>query len=190
MWFGLVLLLAAVTALVWAGRSDHFGQADVALVLGSKVNLDGTPSPRLKARLDHTIALYNRGYFKVIIASGGEGVEGFKEGDVMKDYLVRSGIPESAVIADNKGSNTYESAKNTAALLQARDWKSVFVVTQYFHIPRTKLALEKFGVASIYQAHPAYFDGRDVYSTLRELPAYVQYALRPAEVSKRDAFGR
>lgn len=185
---GLVLLVAVLAGvLVWNGRTERMGHADIGLVLGSKVNLDGTPSPRLKARLDHAIALYNFGYFKLIIASGGEGVEGFKEGTVMKDYLVSSGIPEGAVIVDNKGLNTYESAKNTAAILQARSLKSVFVVTQYFHIPRTKLALEKFGITPIYSSYPAYFDGRDAYSTLRELPAYVQYALRPAEATERSA---
>ncbi len=43
-------------------------------------------------------------------------------------------------------------------------------MTQYFHIPRTRLALEKFGLGPIFSAYPSYFEARDVYSTARELP--------------------
>jgi len=99
----------------------------------------------------------------------------------MKDYLIKSGIRENAVIVDNEGVDTYTSAKNAANMLQKRNGESVFVVTQYFHIPRTRLALEKFGVSSVFSAYPSYFEMRDIYSTLRELPAYGRYWLRPSE---------
>ena len=66
----LVLLLAA-GALVWSGLHDDVQHADVALVLGNTVQTDGTPSPRLQARLDKTLELYRAGYFPAIIASGG-----------------------------------------------------------------------------------------------------------------------
>ncbi|HEY8902990.1 MAG TPA: YdcF family protein [Chthoniobacterales bacterium] len=178
--FAALLLLAAAGLLVWNGMTDHLGKADVALVLGNKVNVDGSPSPRLKARLDTAAMLYRKGYFKEIIASGGMGAEGIPEGTAMRNYLVKLGIPESAIIVDNQGVNTHASAVNTVAILRAENLKSVFVITQYFHIPRAKLALSKLGVAPIFNAHPRYFELRDVYSTLRELPAYIKYLVRPS----------
>jgi vancomycin permeability regulator SanA len=48
----------------------------LALVLGSKVEQEGTPSPRLRARLDRTLELFRDGWFAFIIASGGLGKEG------------------------------------------------------------------------------------------------------------------
>ncbi len=185
--FFALLFIGAVVVLVWDGRTERLGHADVALVPGNKVNADGSPSPRLKARLDKTIALYNRGYFKTIIVSGAMGKEGVLEGTAMKDYLVRSGIPDSAVLVDNEGVDTYASAKNTADILRQRKGKSIFIVTQYFHIPRTRLALEKFGLGPIFSAYPSYFEARDVYSTARELPAYGKYLLRRAESDGRMA---
>ena len=185
----IALLIAApvvgLFALLWSGLHDHLGHADVALVLGNTVNPDGTPSARLKARLDKTAELFRAGYFPKVIVSGATGKEGVPEGTAMKKYLVQAGIPEAAIIVDDQGVDTFASAENTARILKAENLKSVLVVTQYFHIPRSKLALSKFGIAPIYNAHPAYFEGRDIYSTLREVPAYLKYLLRPAPPAQR-----
>ena len=81
------LPILATGILVTAGLRDQLGKADIALVLGSKVELDGKPSTRLRARLDRTLELYRAGYFPAIIASGGLGKERFDEAVVMRDYL-------------------------------------------------------------------------------------------------------
>ena len=176
---GLVMLFAFATALlVVAGLRDHVGKADLGLVLGSKVEADGTPSERLRARLDKTVELYRAGYFPVVVASGGTGVEGFDEGTVMKTYLVAHGIPEERVIVDNDGITTYASARNTAVIARARGVSSVFVISQYFHVPRSRLALERFGFAAVYSAHAHYFAIRDLYSAPRELCGFVEYLFR------------
>ncbi|MCP5560658.1 MAG: YdcF family protein [Verrucomicrobiaceae bacterium] len=176
--FAVLLLLAGAGILVWSGMTDHLGKADVALVLGNQVNPDGSPSPRLKARLDTTAMLFQKGYFPKIIVSGGTGKEGVPEGTAMKRYLVATGIPDSAIWVDDLGVDTQASAENTVSILRAEKLKSVFVITQYFHIPRSKLALSKLGVSPLFNAHPHYFEARDLYSIARELPAYLKYLVR------------
>jgi uncharacterized SAM-binding protein YcdF (DUF218 family) len=96
----------------------------------------------------------------------------------MKNYLVSKGIPATSILVDDQGVDTQASAKNAVLLLQAGQMKSVFVITQYFHVPRTKLALAKLGVSPIFNAHPDYFEARDLYSLVRELPAYLMYRMR------------
>ncbi len=173
-----LLFPGATGVLVWSGMNDHFGNADVALVLGNKVNPDGSPSPRLKARLDTAVDLFNKGYFPRVIVSGGTGMEGVPEGTAMKNYLVSAGIPETVILVDDLGIDTQASAENTVSILRDGQMKSVFVITQYFHIPRSKLALSKLGVSPIFNAHPHYFEARDIYSTVRELPAYLKYLIQ------------
>ncbi|MEZ5329741.1 MAG: YdcF family protein [Verrucomicrobiales bacterium] len=173
---GLYLLAAAL--LVADGLTDRVGQADVALVLGNKVEPDGTLSPRLAARLDRAAQMFTAGHFKWIIVSGGTGKEGYPEGDAMRDYLITHGIPANAILVDNFGNTTQASAENAVAIMQVRNWNSACVVTQYFHVPRSVLALQKLGVRKIFTAHAHYFEWRDIYSTLREVPAYVKYALQ------------
>jgi vancomycin permeability regulator SanA len=63
----LMLLLIGSFAITFAGLSDQPHQADLAVVLGNMVLPDGTPSKILQARLDHTVDLYQQGYFKLIL---------------------------------------------------------------------------------------------------------------------------
>jgi len=174
---GCIFLLAAV-ALVFSGLHDNIGRADVALVLGNKVELDGTPSTGLRARLDRTVELYRADCFPLVVVSGGTGWEGFDEAVVMRDYLVAHGVPRASVIVDSKGDTTYASARNTAEIVRGRKITSVFVVTQYFHVPRARLALKRFGIATVYSAHARCFEWRDIYSVPRELVGYCQYSFR------------
>jgi vancomycin permeability regulator SanA len=171
-------LLLATAMLVLDGLHDRLGQAEVGLVLGSKVELDGAPSPRLRARLEKTVELFQAGYFPLVIASGGVGREGFDEANVMRDYLVAHGIPDDAILVDGTGVTTYASALATARIVRERRLKGVFVVSQYFHLPRARLALRRFGMEPIYSAAPRHFEWRDLYSAPRELIGYVSYSLR------------
>ena len=172
------LLIIGTAILVVAGFNDSIGAADIALVLGSKVELDGKPSPRLRARLDRTLELYRAGYFPAVIASGGTGKEGHDEASVMKDYLVAHGIPSDRVIVDSGGTTTFLSAKNTFDIARQQKLNSVFVVSQYFHLPRARLALNRFGISQVYSAHARFFEVRDLYSSVRELFGYLSYFFR------------
>jgi vancomycin permeability regulator SanA len=180
--FGIYIL--GTILLVVDGLNDNLGHADVALVLGSKVELNGTPSLRLKARLDRTLELYREGYFPSIIVSGGFGKEGYDEATVMRDYLVANGVPSERVILDSHGDTTFASAKNTRDIASQQKFKSVLVVSQYFHIPRAKLALNRFHISKVYSAHAHFFEIRDIYSSLRESAGYLSYCFRSYELNQ------
>ena len=172
------IYLFATIYLATSGLDDVFGKADIALVLDSRVEAEGKPTPRLRARLDRTVELYRAGYLNLIIASGGTSNEGVHEADVMRDYLVARGIPRKSIIVDNNGVSTYESARNASKILRERNGTGIFVITQYFHVPRTRLALERFGVTPVFSAHAHWFELRDLYSAPRELLAYLYYYYR------------
>ncbi|MDB6120528.1 MAG: putative rane protein [Verrucomicrobiaceae bacterium] len=172
------LYLLATAWLVCDGLVDRLGHADVALVLGSKVEMNGKPSVRLQGRLDRTVELYKAGYFPWVIASGGVGKEGFDEAAVMRDYLVGQGVPADHVILDSHGDNTFASAQNTLAIAKQKHFTSVMAISQYFHLPRSRLALQRCGFKPVYTAHAKLFEWRDVYSSLRETLGYVKYSVR------------
>ena len=174
----IVAMLFATAILLWDGLRDELGHADVALVLGNTVHPDGTPSRRLAARLDRTLELYRGGYFPLIIVSGGPGKEGHDEAVVMRDYLVHRGVPAESILVDSEGVNTFASARKTQQVMRERGLSKVLVITQYFHVPRSKLALKKFGISTVYSAHARYFEGRDLYSIPREVAGIAKYTLR------------
>ena len=170
-----VLLAALPLGIVVDGLSDRLGPADVAVIPGSMVHPDGRLSARLQARLDKAVELYRQGLFAHLIVSGGTGVEGVDEAVAMKTYLLAQQVPEAAILVDSGGATTHDTAVNSAALMRARGWRSAMVVTQYFHVPRTRLALAAQGVSPLYNVHASFFEARDVYSTLREVPGLASY---------------
>jgi len=181
--FGILLILWFTTSFYFAadGLQDRLGYADAALVLGNTVNPDGKPSPRLKARLDKTLALYQMGYFHTIITSGAIGKEGYDEAVVMKNYLMARGVTATDIIADSRGNNTFASSQNTLQILKQRNLTSVLVVSQYFHLPRSRWMLTQCHIPNVYSAHANYFEWRDVYSSLRESAAFLSYFFRQGQ---------
>ncbi|MET0623378.1 MAG: YdcF family protein [Pyrinomonadaceae bacterium] len=168
----------AATLIVADGLTDDINAADVAIVPGNTVEKDGRPSARLSARLDQTVALYRQGLFHDVIVSGGVGSEGFDEAEVMKRYLVEKGVPERSIHVDGGGATSRLTAVNASRMMRKNGWRSAMVVTQYFHVPRMRLALKRSGVAPVFSAHARYFELRDVYSIAREVVGYGAYLLR------------
>lgn len=173
-----VSFLSGAALIVADGLRDDIHLADVAIVLGNTVERDGRPSARLQARLDKAVELYRAGLFRHVIVSGGVGAEGFNEAEVMKSYLVSQGVPEGSIIVDGEGLTTSLTARNAARVMKEREWRSALVISQYFHIPRTRLAVESYGVRPVYSAHAEYFELRDVYSIAREVVGYGAYLTR------------
>ena len=172
------LWAAGCVVIVVAGLHDRLHPADVGVVPGSKVYPSGRPSPSLRSRLDEAVSVYRRGEVRNLFVSGGVGREGFDESQVMQAYLVAHGVPAGAITTDSHGDNTMLTARHAAALMRARGWRSAFVITQYFHVPRTRLALSKCGVDVAGWAHAPFFEWRDLYSVPREVLGYPDYMIR------------
>jgi len=180
--FTLTIVAAFVlgaAALAAAGLFATPKAADVAIVFGNKVLPTGEPSARLKARLDTARDLFRSGKVRWIIVSGGTGVEGFDESAVMKAYLVASGLPDDAVLADSLGNNTTQTCANASVLMSTHGMRGANVVTQYFHVPRATVACRRAGIQVAGAIAPRFFEPRDLYSLGREVVAFPVYLLRP-----------
>ena len=157
------------------GLIDEDAKADYAVVFGSKVNKDGTLSSRLAARLDRAVSLYNKDFVSVIFVSGGLGKEGYKEGSKMQEYLLKVGVPAGDVLVDNKGNTSRLTAVNFSKKVSPKS--SVIVVSQFFHVPRCKLAMRQVGFEHVYGASCAHYELRDFISITREFIAYYKYLM-------------
>ena len=171
--FWLVLwFLAHTVYIVSDGLCDSSQKADIAVIPGSKVNEDGTLSERLKQRLQSGLQLYKSKRVQKILVSGGLGKEGYYEGDKMKEFLIQKGVPDSLILVDNLGNNTRLTVENTLKIRSREKFNSIIVVSQYFHVTRTKKLFEDQGFDNVSSVSPYYFEWRDLYSMVREFPAY------------------
>ncbi len=183
-WAVLALLILAAYLLGMAllareGMRDRLGQAEVALVLGTGgVEPDGTPTPRLRSRLDRALELDREQTIRVFLVSGGSGVPGRDEPEVMADYLAAHGIERSRIALDHGGFTTYDSARAAAVFLREHGLHGVWIVTQYFHVARARLALERFGVEPVRSVHSSFYGPHDFYSLAREVVAWGYYWVR------------
>lgn len=179
--FGLLLWLAGALAIAFAGlHTRPPGPADLALVLGNTVGPGNRPLPRLRVRLEAALALYRRGGCRTIMVSGGIEEDGRDEAAGMKQWLAEHGVPGDAVVEDPHGDNTRASARNARDWLTAHGQHSVVVVSQYFHLPRARLAVRQEGLVDAGGTYPRRLFLRDLYSSLREVLGYVAYAVRLA----------
>jgi vancomycin permeability regulator SanA len=127
---------------------DRLERLPIGLVLGAEVYADGVPSNFLRARLDLALELYERGLVARILLSGDGRSRFYDETGGMRSYLVERGVPESVLLVDPAGLDTYDSC------LRARDVYDVerlVVVSQSYHLPRAlaicrALGLDAWGV--------------------------------------------
>ena len=178
--FILIWICIHIIYITTDGLHDYKGNADVAIILGNQVNADGSLSSWLQGRVDEALLLYKEGRVKMIYASGGisKNKDGnYPEGDGMKKYLQQHGVPEAAVIADNHGQNTFLTAKDFLEWNQSYHYTSAIVVSQFYHITRSKYILRKLGFKNVYGASSEKYKVEDILSTLREVPAFYKYIL-------------
>jgi len=175
-----VWVLVHTVLITYDGLRSSQQRTDLGVVLGNKVNEDGTLSERLTQRLACGLALYRSGRVRRRLVSGGLGKEGFYEGSKMRDYLRAHGVPDSVIVVDNAGNTTQQTVRNTVRLRARLHIRSAVVVSQFYHISRTKLLFRQAGFAEVSGASPVYFEWRDLYSLAREFAAYY-YALLFAE---------
>lgn len=172
-----LIFIALLFTIVLSGAKDNLFKANLIVVLGNKVSPSGIPSKGLAVRLNKAIEIYQQGYAPYILVSGGTGKEGFNEAIAMSNYLIARGIPTSAIIRDTTGVNTRATANNTHLYMQKNHLESAIIVSQYYHIARTKLAFKRAGIKKIGQASPDYISGKDFFSIVRELFGYPAYWL-------------
>jgi uncharacterized SAM-binding protein YcdF (DUF218 family) len=126
---------------------DEARPADAIVVFGA-AEYDGRPSPVLRARLDHALALYKQGMAPLMITLGGGGDEdsNHTEGSVGHDYLLAHGVPDSRIIAETQSNNTEESAKRLAVIAAANHLQRIVVVSDGTHLFRIHAICSRDGL--------------------------------------------
>jgi len=148
-----------------------------AVVLGNRVLPDGTPSDELAARLGTALALYRAGRTGKLIVSG-RAADDYDEPAGMAAWLVSQGVPAADVVKDPGGHRTAATMADMAALGK----RSILVVTQGYHLPRSlyfarHAGIDAIGVPAPSQRRGAY-DSFKVY--MREIVARAESVLEVA----------
>lgn len=153
---GKLLVLLGVAATLYTGAMivliygqaarDEAARADAIVVLGTS-QWNGRPSPVLRARLDHALALYQRGLAPRIVTTGGYGRDPrFSEAGVGRRYLIDRGVPAEAIAMEEVGGNSWESLVAAEAILRPLGARRVLLVSDPFHMHRLKIMTANLGL--------------------------------------------
>jgi uncharacterized SAM-binding protein YcdF (DUF218 family) len=145
-------LIAILGWFVWLYGRIHFyathdeaSAADAIAVFGA-AEYDGRPSPVLRARLDHALALYRERLAPLVITLGGGGGPRDSEGGVGHDYLLAHGVPENQIIAETQSTNTEESAARLAAIARENRLNRILAVSDGTHLFRIHALCTSMGL--------------------------------------------
>lgn len=110
----------------------------IAVILGNRMNDDGTLSRRMLARLDLALKLYAEQSPDFIIVSGGVANKkaGIPEAAAMKDWLVKNGIPDSKIIKEDRSLSTKQNAWFTVPILKEMKTDKLIICTSREHLNR------------------------------------------------------
>ena len=165
------VMVVLVTVIDAYGRVDRAQPADVIVVLGAGLRRDSQPGPALTRRAAHAARLWQAGYAPVVICSGGNpGNHTRSEAAACAELLLADGVPQSAIVLEDRSRSTEENALYTRALMTERGWQTAVVVSDGFHLFR---ALRLFRNANI----PVFTSPADVQPTAVE---YTIFLLREA----------
>jgi uncharacterized SAM-binding protein YcdF (DUF218 family) len=160
------------------GTTDYRQPAQAVVVFGAQVEPDGRASIALADRVATATALYRQGLAPIIVMSGGTEPSGYDETLVMRDLAEAEGVPASAIILDHGGVNTQATVTDTASIFGSRGIDRVLVVSQFYHLPRIKLAYASAG----YDVWTVPARDTPIKQTpllvAREIPAFWLYYLR------------
>ena len=123
-------------------------QFDVILLLGMRLYDDGTADPTTIGRVDKAAELWKQGIAPVIVASGGQGYNekhDRMQADVMAELLIERGVPNEAIIREDKSRTTVFNVEYTQDLLGKKNFTAAVVTTDW-HMKRSLLICKQRGV--------------------------------------------
>ena len=105
-------------------------------MLGARI-VDGRPSRMLEFRLRRALEVWRAAPAPLVVT-------GFGEAEVMADWLLVRGVPESSIVLEPQARSTNENLERSRALFP--DAAYLTVVTSGFHVLRTRVWAWHLGI--------------------------------------------
>ncbi|MEM0992995.1 MAG: YdcF family protein [Bacteroidota bacterium] len=148
------------------------GAYDVAILLGGYGNPYGLPQDGRFVfggsanRLTQTLELYKTGKVKRILLTGGKSdllQKNASEAITAREFLLRLGVPDQAILVEPDARNTRENALFSKALLDRIAHDDCLLITSAFHMPRASACFDAVGLECTPYAVD-YMAGKTIYN--------------------------
>jgi uncharacterized SAM-binding protein YcdF (DUF218 family) len=125
----IVLLVVLPLAIGWyLSPQDALQKVDAIVVVSGGDN---------DARISKGVQLYKEGWAPVLIFSGAAASGDVSNAKAMANIAIREGVPEKALIIEERSKTTAENATFTSDLMKQNSYESFILVTSPYHQRRT-----------------------------------------------------
>jgi uncharacterized SAM-binding protein YcdF (DUF218 family) len=127
--FMIFLVVVAPLAIGWyLSPQDPLEKVDAIVVVSGGDN---------DARISKGVQLYKEGWAPVLIFSGAAAEGDVSNAKAMARIAIRDGVPEDAILIEERSKTTAENATFTSDLLKQKGYNSFILVTSPYHQRRT-----------------------------------------------------
>lgn len=152
---GLLYLATLIVRIHLAGQTDEKAHADVIIILGA-AQANGVPRPVLKERLNHGIALYQQGYARYLLFTGGRKPgDRYTEASAGRLYALARGVPDSAILVEQSGRTTMQSLQTCAQIMRHHAMRRAILVSDPFHTFRLRRMAADIGMDALTSPTPS-----------------------------------
>jgi len=94
------------------------------------------------ARFAEGVNLYRQGLGHFLVFSGAAFDNGTSNADVMRSLAIARGVPQSAILEEPQGEDTWGNAVYTREVLEEHDLQSAILVTSPYHLRRAQVTFD------------------------------------------------
>ncbi len=142
----LIYILITTFSICIYSQKDEKCDADVAIILGASASEAGV-SPVYRERINHGIWLYEKGYVRAIIVTGGIAAGNTKsDASIAQQYLVQQGVPEKDIYTEEKSTITQENLCYAKEIMENQSFNSAIIVSDPLHMKRAMLMAYDYGI--------------------------------------------
>ena len=121
---------------------DEPEKSDAIVVFAGGVGESGKAGQGYEERVQYAAEFYEKGYARHIIFSSGYSYL-FKEPLIMKALAVSLGVPEEAIILEDRARSTYENVSFSKEILERNGWDKILLISSPYHMRRVSLVVKK-----------------------------------------------
>ena len=178
----LLLCLLLVGMIHHFGTVDRSRPADVIVVLGAGLRPDGQPGWALTRRSMQGADRWKAGYAPYVLCTGGQAPSQWRsEAAACRELLLNAGVPDEAILLEERSRSTEENAINSRAILDNRGWNRVLLVSDSYHMFRASVLFQVQGFEvsrSPVSPERINYQSFYYYSIAREIAALHFYAIK------------
>jgi uncharacterized SAM-binding protein YcdF (DUF218 family) len=111
-------------------------------VLAGGVGESGQAGGGYQERVKMAVDLYQGGFAPRMVFESGYSFT-FREAEIMRDLALSLDVPDSAILLETTGANTYDQVTQVHSILRKHDWRRILLVSSPYHMRRAVLVWRK-----------------------------------------------